>query len=97
MAFFKDDEIPSCSICRYATEYIPSYTYPFFTPKCSKGHGECDGEKFCGDFRLINSYYCEDCEHLIYEDGFCNNRTYCEKKGIYVDKFNHACAYVKKR
>lgn len=97
MTFFRDDIIPSCSICRYATEYIPSFTYPFFDPHCSKGHGKCDGEKFCEDFRLIGGYYCEDCKYLEFVGDTFNKKTYCSKKEIFVDKFQTGCAYIVKK
>lgn len=90
MTFFRDGEVPSCSLCRYATEYIPYYTYPFFDPYCSKGHGQCKVDKFCGDFRLINGFYCEDCE-------FYTGESFCEKKSECVDKFQTSCAYIRRR
>lgn len=93
MTFFRDGKVPSCSLCRFATEYIPYYTYPFFDPYCSKGHGQCKVDKFCEDFRLINGFYCDDCECMITVDG----KDYCQKNDVFVDKFQTACAYIVKK
>lgn len=93
MIFFKDDVIPSCSLCRYATEYIPYFTFRFSDPYCSKGHGQCGEDKLCGDFRMINHFYCEDCQYMVFENG----ETYCGKKNVFVDKFQTACAYIIKK
>ena len=92
MTFFKDGEIPSCSLCRFATEYVPLFTYPYSTPYCSKGHGQCDVDKFCEDFRLINSFYCDDCKNLIIN----NNEFFCSKNKEFRDKFQIACFYIDK-
>lgn len=87
MFIFKDSIEVSCSHCRYATVYIPYFTYPFSDPFCSKGHGKCEVDKICGDFKLISSHYCHECE--FYGDG------YCSKKSIFLNENNDSCVYFK--
>ncbi|WP_458454387.1 hypothetical protein [Methanobrevibacter sp.] len=42
----------TCSECKFADLYIPYWTYPYATPYCSKGHGQCKVDKSCEDFVL---------------------------------------------
>lgn len=67
MKIFKDDKIPSCSDCDYADNYIPYYTYPFSEPYCSKGHGKCEVDKLCGDFKPITAT-CVRCEFIRFNN-----------------------------
>ena len=85
MIFFSDIDFPSCVDCEYAIEYIPYFTFPYADPCCSKGHGQCSVDKFCEDFRLINSHFCYECEHQ--ENSFCN------KKHETIDKNSISCVY----
>lgn len=82
-SFFK--YIPSCSDCEYATLYIPYFSYPHTDPYCRKGHGKCEVDKFCSDFRLINSHYCCECVHF--------NEEYCEHHNKNVGKNCDSCVY----
>lgn len=43
----------TCSTCKFATVYIPLWSYPWSDPYCSKGHGQCKVDKSCEDFELI--------------------------------------------
>lgn len=54
---------PSCCNCEYATKYIPSYSYPWNDPYCSKGHGKCEINKLCDDYKSIYEV-CGNCEHI---------------------------------
>lgn len=87
MFYFKD-EFPSCASCEYATVYIPYFTYPHSNPYCSKGHGQCEVDKLCGDYKLINSHYCCECEY--YSNGFC------DKRKENVKEKDYSCAYYEK-
>ena len=51
MSYFKFEA--SCSNCKYADLYIPYWTYPYSDPFCRLGHGKCDVNKCCNDFKLI--------------------------------------------
>ena len=43
-----------CCDCKHADLYIPSYTYPFFNPKCRlTGDNIQHDQNGCGDFKLI--------------------------------------------
>ena len=43
-----------CRDCRYATEYKPSYAYPYILPKCSKGIKSIDFDSnACEEFKMI--------------------------------------------
>jgi len=43
-----------CRDCRYATEYKPSYAYPYILPKCSKGVKSISFDSSaCEDFEMI--------------------------------------------
>ena len=46
-------EPPSCSNCKFATLHIPSFTYPWSDPYCSKGQGKCEVDKVCSDYEQI--------------------------------------------
>lgn len=87
MFYFKF--IPSCSFCEYANLYIPYFSYPHSDPFCCKGHGKCEVDKFCEDFKLINVYSCYECKFIEFDDG----KEYCSKKMEYVNKNNESCAY----
>ena len=43
----------NCTNCKYATLYIPYYTYPWSTPYCAMGHGLWDIKKNCDDWELL--------------------------------------------
>lgn len=58
MSYFKDNKVPSCSSCKYATKYIPYWTYPYHDPYCELGHGKCGVDKVCDDFELLGRW-CE--------------------------------------
>ncbi len=62
MSYFRNNEYPSCSICDYATEYIPLFTYSHADPYCKQGHGKCEVDKVCSDFKPIS--VCGRCEFL---------------------------------
>lgn len=83
--FFIDYEFPSCSSCQYANKYIPYYTFPYSDPYCEKGHGLCEVDKLCGDYRLINSHFCCECE--FYNNGFCS------KHNKTVNENDKSCVY----
>lgn len=51
MSYFKFEA--SCSNCEFASLYIPYFTYPHAEPYCAKGHGKCDVDKLCEDYKLI--------------------------------------------
>lgn len=85
MFFFKNGNIPSCSDCEYATLYIPYFSYPFSDPYCSKGHGLCEVDKLCDDFKLINSHFCCECNYFA--NGFCN------RKNIEINEKTYSCVY----
>lgn len=89
VTFFKDNIIPSCSYCEYATVYIPTYSYPYSDPYCSKGHGKCAVDKVCDDFRLINTYFCEECD-------YCGENNYCNFHKKQVNLYDESCVYFKK-
>ena len=43
-----------CGDCKHADLYIPSYTYPFFAPKCKlTGEDIRHDQSACGDFQLV--------------------------------------------
>lgn len=86
-SFFK--YIPSCSDCEYATLYIPYFSYPHSDPYCSKGHGKCEVDKFCSDFRLINSHYCYECVN-------CIDDNYCKKHDKEINKNDESCVYFER-
>ena len=67
MKMFRDDKLPSCSDCDYADEYIPYYTYPFSEPHCRKGHGKCEVDKLCGDFKPIIAT-CVRCDFIRFNN-----------------------------
>lgn len=100
MSFFKGNKIPSCSSCRYATEFIPYFTFPYSDPFCSKGNGRCEEDKLCGYYKLFGTYYCYEC--CYYRTIYYNNIErkeiveYCDKKKCEIDGNNDACVYFKK-
>ena len=51
--FVSDVELASCSNCKFATVYIPYWTYPWATPYCSKGNGLCGVDRICSDWEQI--------------------------------------------
>ena len=53
MKLFKNRECPDCTSCKYATQYIPHYTYPWHDPYCELGHGKCKVNKICKDYIQI--------------------------------------------
>ena len=73
MKIIRIEDPPSCSNCEYADEYIPYYIFPFFTPRCSKGHGVCSEDKICEDYKYIYEI-CGHCQYITKErDDFkCN-------------------------
>lgn len=81
--------LPSCSNCEYANLYIPYFSYPYSDPYCCKGHGKCDVDKVCDDFRLINSHFCEEC--IYYK------KDYCDFHKKQVNLYDESCVYFKKR
>lgn len=84
MSYLKPNrEYPNCSNCRYATLYLPYYTFRFTDPSCSKGQGKCSVDKTCEFHLFVNRHYCFECHY--FKDGFCNLH---DKS---VDKFNEAC------
>ena len=85
MRIFKTEQPPSCSTCKYATVYIPHFTFPFNDPFCAKGHGQCKCDKLCGDYRVIGSHYCCECKYWV--DGCCYHHNSVR------DKFDDACVY----
>ena len=43
----------TCSACKHADLYIPSYTYPFFDPKCKiTGNKIKADDNACEDFEI---------------------------------------------
>lgn len=87
MSYFKC--LPSCSSCEYADLYIPYFTYPFHDPYCVKGHGKCEVDKVCDDYRLINTHYCSECEFMSVKD----DKDYCRKNNVFLAKINESCVY----
>ena len=100
MFFFKNEEIPSCSSCRYATEYIPHFNFLHDNPFCSKGHGKCKVDKLCGDYKLFGTYFCKECSHykvVSYDNIERHGKVgYCKWKDIEINANDDACVYFKK-
>lgn len=67
MKLFRDNELPSCTTCTHATLYIPYYTFRFNDPYCMKGHGKCEYDKLCGDYRMMTAT-CGRCEFIEVKD-----------------------------
>lgn len=42
--------VPTCSECIYANEYVPSYTFPFSNPRCSIHHKVVNPDTVCCEF-----------------------------------------------
>lgn len=84
----------SCSNCAYATEYIPYFTFPHSNPQCSKGHGKCEVDKICGDYKIITAT-CGRCEFMELEN---NGRTMkCVEKNVQVEFNKKSCDDFKPR
>ena len=58
-----DDE--RCRNCKYAELYLPFWTYPYNTPKCSLHHKTINPDDCCDDFQPIvnNEFPCSKCYH----------------------------------
>ena len=87
MSFFKNKDLPSCSNCEYADKYIPYYNKQYSDPYCSKGHGKCDIDKICEDYKMIS--ICGRCDSIrIKKD---KSGLTCIKKGINVSFSGKTC------
>lgn len=94
MNFFNNESLPSCSECDYANEYIPYYTFPFSEPYCSKGHGKCEVDKLCGDFKPCG-ITCIRCDFIRLKskiEGYV-----CIKHDMNVSFDKHSCDEFKLR
>ncbi len=87
MSFFNTDEIPSCSTCDYATLQIPIFDR-WSDPYCRKGHGKCEVNRLCGDYKEVTSI-CGRCEHI--KEDMPNQGFTCELRGIKVSFSGKTC------
>ena len=94
MKFSDNNGLESCSDCFYATKYFPYYTFPFFDPYCEKGHGRCEVNKSCEDYKSIISI-CGKCKFIELEDkrvGYV-----CVKHNVSVEFNNRICDEFEQR
>ena len=92
--FMEDKEDDGCSNCLYATLYIPSFSFPFSDPYCSKGNGKCEVDKVCGDFVRVDSI-CGWCEYFEVVN---RDSIRCNKHNIDVHYVGRVCDdYEKKK
>ena len=88
MKIFKDNELPSCITCEHANLYIPYYTFPYSDPYCIKGHGQCNVNKLCGDYKMTTAI-CGKCKFIKVKDrdtGFI-----CVRRNIPVSFSGKTC------
>ena len=87
MSYFKNKELPSCSDCDYARLQIPAFDR-YSDPYCQRGHGKCEVDKLCGDFKPITAI-CGRCDFIRFVDkdiGFI-----CVNHGIGVHFAGKTC------
>lgn len=78
MGYFRNEELPSCSTCDYATVHIPIFDR-WSDPYCRRGHGKCEVNKLCGDYKDVTNI-CGRCVHI--KEDKPNHGFICElKKG----------------
>ena len=86
MKLFKyDSEQISCTTCRYAKVFIPSFAERWIAPKCEKGHGTCSETKICGDYKPVWFKTCPKCNHELLDKG---DKYVCSECGAEFKKVN---------